>query len=208
MNSMFKTPFVIGLLGLALIILSFFLVYNIDYQTKPKHSSGAQFNISNVNIGGKLSLTDMNNNKVTEKSLLGKYTLIYFGFTYCPDICPLTLTTISNAINQLTPEQLKKIQIWFVSVDNERDTPENLKSYVSNFHSKITGLTGTTAQLEEIAKNYKIFYSKVDEKGDGNYLINHSSIIYLFDENGKLSAYFPKTLTTQDIISTINKVIK
>ena len=139
-----------------------------------------------VKIGGPFTLTDHTGRQVTEKDFQGKAMLIFFGYTFCPDVCPTSLTEISAAMDKLGPMAAQVVPI-LVSVDPERDTPEVLKDYVAHFHPSIVGLTGTQEQIKQAAKAYRVFYAKVvDEGGDKDaYLMDHSSVIYLMGPNGK-----------------------
>ncbi|HEY9163120.1 MAG TPA: SCO family protein, partial [Magnetovibrio sp.] len=131
-------------------------------------------------IGGPFTLTDSTGKRVTDKDFQGKYMLIYFGYTFCPDVCPTSLSIMAEALDALTPEQLAKVTPVFVTVDPERDTPEVMAAYVPNFHPKLVGLTGTLEEVKAAARGYKAYYAKVNEADpDGNYTMDHSSITYL-----------------------------
>ena len=135
-----------------------------------------------VRIGGPFSLVDTDGKPVTEKTLLGKPTAIFFGFTYCPEVCPTTMTDMTAWLRALGPDA-DKLNVVFVSVDPERDTPEQLKQYLSNFDPRIRGFTGTPEAVAKTAKAYRVYYQKVPQDG-GGYTIDHSSAIYLFDAQG------------------------
>lgn len=139
-----------------------------------------------VKIGGPFNLIDMNGRPVTEKSLLGKPTAIFFGFTYCPEVCPTTLTDLTAWLKALGPDA-DKLNVVFVSVDPERDTPEQLRLYLSNFDRRIQGFTGTPEAVAKAAKVYRVYYQKVPQDG-GGYTIDHSSAVYLFDAEGRFVA--------------------
>jgi len=144
-----------------------------------------------VSIGGPFELTDQTGKTVTDQDFRGKYMLIYFGYTFCPDVCPTSLGIISDALDQLTPAQLDKVVPIFISVDPERDTPEALADFVPNFHDKLIGLTGTPAQIKAAARAYRAYFAKVNEDDpDGNYLMDHSSITYLMGPDGKYVTHF------------------
>ena len=142
-----------------------------------------------VKIGGPFNLIDMNGKPVTEKSLLGKPTAIFFGFTYCPEVCPTTLTDLTVWLKTLGPEA-DKLNVVFVSVDPERDTPEQMRLYLSNFDPRIQGFTGTPETVAQAAKAYRVYYQKVPLDG-GGYTIDHSSSVYLFDAQGAFVAPIP-----------------
>lgn len=133
-------------------------------------------------LGGPFELVDMTGQPVSEQSLLGKPTAIFFGFTYCPEVCPTTLTELSAALQALDPAA-DKLNVVFVSVDPARDTPEQLKLYLSNFDPRIRGFTGTPEAVAKAAKAYRIYYKQVPVEG-GGYTVDHSSAVYLFDAAG------------------------
>jgi cytochrome oxidase Cu insertion factor (SCO1/SenC/PrrC family) len=142
-----------------------------------------------VEIGGHFSLVDDTGAEVTDADFRGKYMLVYFGYTYCPDICPTGLATIANALKQLGKEA-DKIQPLFVTVDPERDTPKQLAQYVSHFYPTLRGLTGSEAQIAEIAKRYRVFRRKVTDTASTDYLMDHSTFFYLMRPDGKLALMF------------------
>jgi protein SCO1 len=136
-----------------------------------------------ASVGGAFELTDQDGRSVTEHDLIGKPTVIFFGFTYCPDICPTTLLEMSNWMKELGSDA-DKLNVVFVSVDSERDTPSQLKLYLSSFDPRIRGFTGTEAQIKTITKAYRVYYKRVPlDKGD--YTYDHSSVIYLMDAANK-----------------------
>ncbi|MDQ0327057.1 protein SCO1/2 [Rhodopseudomonas julia] len=134
-------------------------------------------------IGGPFTLVDEEGRTVTAEDFRGKPTVIYFGFTFCPDVCPTTLYELSGLIKRLG-DDAEKLNFVFVSVDWERDGPEKMKDYVSAFDPHIRGLSGNEQQIEEIAKAYKIYYKKVPTE-DGDYTIDHTASVYLMDQDGK-----------------------
>jgi protein SCO1/2 len=149
---------------------------------KPGDRAGADSG-STIQIGGPFQLIDMNGRPVTEKSLLGKPTAIFFGFTFCPEVCPTTMAEMTAWLKALGPDA-DKLNVVFVSVDPERDTPAQLKLYLSNFDSRIQGFTGTPEAIAKTAKAYRVYYQKVATDG-GGYTLDHSSAIYLFDAKGR-----------------------
>lgn len=138
--------------------------------------------VATTSIGGPFTLVDTNGRPVTEKSLLGRPTAIFFGFTFCPEVCPTTLTEMTAALDALGPDA-DKLNVVFVSVDPERDTPAKMKQYLSNFDRRIQGFTGTPQTVAAAAKAYRIYYEKVPIEG-GSYTIDHSSSVFLFDRRG------------------------
>lgn len=146
---------------------------------------------SRVNIGGSFTLTDHTGKRVTQKDFEGKYMLIYFGYTFCPDVCPTSLSIMAEALDMISAEQLAKVTPVFVSVDSDRDTPEVMASYVPHFHDKLVGLSGSKAEIKAVAKAYKAYFAKVNEDDpDGNYTMDHSSTTYLMGPDGAYVAHF------------------
>jgi protein SCO1/2 len=137
-------------------------------------------------IGGPFTLTDDAGTPVTEKALAGKPSAIYFGYTFCPEVCPTTLLDLSRWIEKLGPDA-DRLNYVFVTVDPERDTPKLMHTYVSAFDKHIRGFTGAPEQIAKIAREYRVYYKKVPTD-DGGYVMDHSSIIYLMDSNGKFVA--------------------
>jgi len=142
-------------------------------------------------IGGSFELVNHDGKKVTDKDFHGKYMLIYFGYTFCPDVCPTELQVMTGALEKLG-DAAKNIQPVFVSVDPERDSPQVMKDYVANFYPGMIGLTGSPEQISNVAKRYRVYYSKVTEKGaePDEYSMDHSSIVYLMGRDGSFVKHF------------------
>jgi protein SCO1/2 len=136
-----------------------------------------------VPIGGAFELTDQDGRRVTEKDLLGRPSAIFFGFTSCPDLCPTTLLELTNWLKTLGSEA-DKLNTVFISVDSERDTPDQLKLYLSSFDPHIRGLTGNEAQIQQVTKAYRVYYKRIAQD-DGGYTYDHSVRIYLMDKGGR-----------------------
>lgn len=151
---------------------------------------------SSVPIGGPFTLTDQSGKAVTDADYRGKYLLIYFGYTYCPDVCPTELGTMARAVDLLGP-QADKVQPLFISVDPERDTVAHLKEYVALFHPRLVGLTGTPEQVKAAAKAYRVYYAKAPQKDakPDEYLMDHSSFIYLMGPDGRFLGVYPAGTT-------------
>jgi cytochrome oxidase Cu insertion factor (SCO1/SenC/PrrC family) len=143
-------------------------------------------------VGGPFTLTDQTGRKVTDKDFLGKYMLVFFGYTYCPDICPTELQVMSAALDSLGPKA-DVIQPVFITIDPQRDTPEVLKQYVGNFHPRLMGLTGTPEDIASVAKTYRVFFSRVENSASDTYLMDHSTIMYLMDPQGRFLKHFSYT---------------
>ncbi len=138
-----------------------------------------------ASIGGPFELTGTDGKRFSSASLAGKPFAIFFGFTHCPDICPTTLLEMTNHLKALGP-RADNLNVIFVSIDPEKDTPEQLKLYLSAFDSRIIGLSGTKEEVAKVAKTYRAFYEKVPNKDKTDYTMNHTASVYLMDANGKL----------------------
>lgn len=163
--------------------------------------SGKTVSVGTADIGGPFTLIDQDGQLVTEAAITGKPHLIYFGFTYCPDICPTALQKM-GAAQELLGEQGDAIGYVLISVDPERDTPESLKQYVSAdvFPEGLRGFTGSIDQVEQAKAVYKVFAQKADLEGSaGDYTVDHTDIMYLMDADGNFVDYFHGRSTPQDI---------
>lgn len=159
-------------------------------------------------IGGTFTLTAHTGKTFTEADLKGKYSLVYFGFTHCPDICPTTLLVIKNALDNLG-DSARHVQPILISVDPDRDTPESMAQYVSNFHPSLIGLTGTHEQIKQVTDAYKVFYARVDQPDSAmEYLVDHSGFVFLMDKNGEYLEHFPHTVAEQTLTDTLTRTIK
>jgi len=139
-------------------------------------------------IGGPFKLTDQNGKTITDRDLKGRPSLVFFGFTHCPEICPAALFDISEILTKLGPDA-SKVNALFITVDPERDTPAVLKDYLSSFNPRLTGVGGDAEQLAAVAKAYRVYYKKVPTK-DGDYTMDHTAIVYLMEKNGQFVAPF------------------
>jgi protein SCO1/2 len=141
-------------------------------------------------IGGPFTLTNQDGKTIHDTDFRGKYLLVYFGYTYCPDLCPTGLEGIAHVLDQLG-DDAKKVQPIFITIDPARDTPAKLKEYVASFHPDIVGLTGTPEQIANVAKAYQVYYAKGENVEDGEYIMDHSTLIYVMDPSGKFVITFP-----------------
>lgn len=139
-------------------------------------------------IGGPFKLTDQAGATVTEKNLQGRPTLIFFGFTHCPDVCPTSLFEMSELLRAMGKDA-DRVNAYFVSVDPERDTPEAMKNYLQSFDPRLKGLTGDAEAVKQIASAYRVYVKKVPLK-DGDYTMDHTALIYLMDKNGRFVSPF------------------
>jgi protein SCO1/2 len=153
-------------------------------------------------IGGPFHLVDENGRPRSDEDFRGKLMLIYFGYSFCPDLCPTTLATMGQALDELGPKA-SDVAALFITVDPERDTPEHLKGYAEQFGPDFTALTGSAEQIAEAAHAYKVFYRKAETKPGTPYLMDHSSVVYLMDRIGRYLAYFGPDVTPDDMAKAI-----
>lgn len=159
-------------------------------------------------IGGPFNLVDQDGNAVTEADFRGKYMLVYFGYTYCPDVCPTSLNRNVQALDLLDPAQADKIQPILISVDPARDTPAHLKEYVGYFSPRLIGLTGNAEQVAAAAKAYGVYYAKVGNPDDPeHYLMDHTSITYLMGPDGAFIRHFRHDAPPEEMAAQLRKVI-
>lgn len=145
-------------------------------------------------IGGPFQLTDQTGQAVTEKSLQGRPTLIFFGFTHCPDICPTSLFEISEVLRAMGKDA-DRVNAYFISVDPERDSSQAMKDYLSSFDPHLVGLTGDPAAIAAVAKAYRVYSKKVPLE-QGGYTMDHTAIVYLMDKSGRFVSPFSLKRTT------------
>ena len=151
-------------------------------------------------IGGPFTLVDTRGQTVTDADFRGQFMLVYFGYTYCPDVCPTSLSTIAAAFDILG-DKAEAIKPIFITVDPERDTREAMTDYVAAFHPRLVGLTGTAEQVAAAARAYRVFFSKVQEEGNDpdDYLMDHSAYVYLMDRDGKYLTHFPHGIAPEEM---------
>jgi protein SCO1 len=149
-----------------------------------------------VAVGGPYSLIDQNGDKRSDTDFRGKYQLIYFGYSFCPDVCPTTLAVMSQALNKMGAESQRIVPI-FVTIDPERDTPKVLKQYVAAFGPNFVGLTGSVKDIAAVEKEYRVYAKKTPLDKSGNYGMDHSSVIYLIGPNGKLVTFYDELISPE-----------
>ena len=160
-----------------------------------------------VKIGGPFALTNHFGEKVTASTYLGQYLFIYFGYGYCPDICPTELANMAATLDNLGSASAQ-VQPLFITVDPERDTVEFLSEYVAQFHPNFVGLTGTPAEIASVAKNYRVFYRKVESEDSSEYLMDHSGFVYLMGPDGLFLTMFRGGTNPESIGKTIATYIQ
>jgi protein SCO1 len=158
-------------------------------------------------IGGPFTLQDGNGKTVTDRDFRGKYMLVYFGYTFCPDVCPTTLTAVADAMDKLGPAA-GRVQPVFITVDPRRDTAPVVKQYAAAFGPAITGLTGTPEQVAKVAKEYRVYYAEHRTgPGAGDYTMDHSSILYLMDPKGAFLAPVRADMSADEIATSLKKLM-
>jgi protein SCO1/2 len=172
-------------------------------------SAGGCMSRAYPNIGGPISLVNQDGDAVTEEAYKGHPTLIYFGFTYCPDVCPMTLVTVKRAYDRL-PEGASPPQTLLISIDPERDTPEQLAQYVSTnaFPDNLQGLTGTPEEVRAAADAFLADYSRIEQPDSASeYSMDHTSLLYLMDEDWQLKTFFTHEDTDETIAACLTELL-
>jgi cytochrome oxidase Cu insertion factor (SCO1/SenC/PrrC family) len=174
-------------------------------QTPPQRSAAELMDAVMWNrepIGGSFALTDQNGGRRTDADFRGKLMLVYFGFTYCPDICPTDLQQMGLAVDRLGPAG-EMVQPIFITVDPERDTAEHLKDYMPLFHPRFVGLTGDAAAIEAAARAYRVYYKKVEREDKSDYTVDHSAFVYLMGRDGEYLGFFPPGTSAERLAAAL-----
>jgi protein SCO1 len=185
---------------LAIFVLALALFWQPEIPERPLPVSGlaAGGDFTLQSASGPLALHDYR----------GKVVLVYFGYTYCPDVCPTSLAATAEGLKQLRPDELAKVAMIFISVDPERDTPARLKEYAEFFHPLIVGVTGKPDSLAEIARRYGVFYARQSVKtAGGGYVIDHSSDTYIVGPDGKLVGKLAHATSPSQVAVSIRKYL-
>lgn len=197
---------VVALLIAALLVGRFYL----GPQHKPHETAATGIGARDVGIGGPFTLVDQDGRVVTDQDFRGKYLLVYFGFTFCPDVCPTSLQRNADALD-LLGERAHAIVPALITIDPARDTPEKLKEYVRAFGPGLVGLTGTPEQIAAVAKAYRIYYAKVDPAKTGGderlYMMDHSSLTYLIGPDGRFLQFFRHDLPPEEMANRLSQTL-
>ena len=192
-----KTSLIFATLGMAAIVL--LLLFELRTAGTDARQ-GAETRLS-VSIGGAFALTDQNGIRRSQADFAGRPLLVYFGFTYCPDVCPTALDIMGGALDALQQRDAiayERLQPVFISVDPARDTPPVLRDYLAYFHPRLSGLTGSQADIDAVKSAFKIYAARgAAEDENGNYNVDHSSFFYLMDENNRYLAHFDHAITPE-----------
>jgi protein SCO1/2 len=159
-----------------------------------------------VVIGGPFSLIDQSGRAVTDANFRGKLMLIYFGYTFCPDVCPTTLGNVAQAYDLLSAKDQAQVVPIFITVDPERDTVDQMAQYVDAFSPAFVGLTGSPDQIAPVLKAFRVYARKVESK-DANYSVDHSSILYVMGKDGKYLSHFTGETAPQEIADGLTKAL-
>lgn len=191
-------------------------IYQMNFQNarvvnqEGQRPAGAM-DIAGTQVGGPFTLTNQDGERTTEATFAGDYKLIYFGFTYCPAICPTELQKMARTLRILeqgNPELAQKIQPIFISVDPGRDTPEVVKDYIGLFHPRLVGLTGTEPQVEQVKRAYRIFATKVQTEEMQDYTVDHSSFTYFMGPDDEMLGIYRMNDTAQDMAADIENKMR
>ncbi|MBF0623799.1 MAG: SCO family protein [Magnetococcales bacterium] len=165
--------------------------------------------VSPVPLKGDFSLLDEDGQRVSLATYRGRAVLAYFGYTFCPDVCPTNLGAMSSALALLPEAVAGRIQPLFVTVDPERDTVAQLRDYTASFHDRLVGLTGTAAEVAQAARAFGVYYARVEEQGNPDgYLMDHGSSTYLVDGQGRLISIFPHNTDPKVMADAIIELLK
>lgn len=214
-------------------VTSFQLWMTKDNSTPPQAVDQA-LGQAEVQIGGAFTLTDQHGTTVNEQDFRGKIMLVFFGFTHCPDICPVTVATLSKTM-ELLGDKAQQVAPVFITVDPERDTPEVMSAFLENFDKRIIGLTGTQDEISKIQTAYKAYAAKSEatapeahedahdaghdahgddhhehaaHEGHADYVMDHSAYIYLMDKNGSYSKIFASTATAEELARAVERALQ
>lgn len=191
-----------GILFLIVILWAVILYVYVDQNSKSDY-----YGMLYEREAPEFSLTDHNGSKVSLSDFNDKYVLIFFGYTHCPDICPMTMSVMNSVMDQLG-DQAERVQVIFVTIDPERDTQEKLKSYIPYYNESFIGLTGTPEEIDKVADDYNIFYSKEEVKSPSDYLMGHNSSVLLITTDGEILIRYPQNrMDPVSIAGDIQKVL-
>ena len=168
-------------------------------------------NLSGASVGGPFTLIDQDGKSINDKAFAGHYRLMYFGYTFCPDVCPTDVAVIAKGLKAYEisrPERAAKVVPIFVTVDPERDNPAALKAFVTAFHPRLVGLTGTPAQIGPVLKAFGIYARKVPGSDPQNYLVDHFAVNYLFGPDGRPIAFLPHGATAADMTAMLETYVR
>jgi protein SCO1/2 len=175
------------------------------YESEKVPGLGRVVTTGQADVGGPFQLTDQSGKRVSDKDFRGRYMLIYFGYSFCPDVCPTTLAVMAQALEKLG-DQSRRITPILITIDPERDTPKVLEDYVKAFGPSFVGLTGSANEIKDVEKKYRVYAVKRPLEG-GNYGMDHSSVIYLMGPDGKLVSFYDEAISPDDLAKDLRAKI-
>ena len=193
-------------LALACVVSSAALAANEAADPSPEELIGGLLS-GRAPVGGPFELTDQTGHRRTDADFRGKLVVLYFGYTYCPDVCPTELQSISLALDKLG-DAAETVQPVFITVDPERDTPARLAEFVASFHPRLIGLTGSLADIKKTAIAYRTFFAKNDATAPGEYSVDHTGFIYLIGRDGHYLGFLPPGASPDEIADAIRIRLK
>jgi protein SCO1/2 len=199
MPSLRKLVLVFALATVVVIVAAVGLLWQWD--GRPLQTSAGE-----ALIGGPFTLTDQHGEQVTEQDFAGRFMLIYFGYTFCPDICPTSLTVMTAALDRLPADQAAQVVPILITVDPARDTVEQLAAYAPLFHPRLVALTGSEEQVRQAARAYRVYYHVPEEGGDA-YLVDHSTFVYLMGPDGGYRTHFAIDASPEAMAAAIGEEI-
>jgi protein SCO1 len=184
---------------IVLFVAGFAAAYSIRFPSAGTRTEGTAL------IGGPFSLSDTEGKRVADSDFRGKFMLVFFGYTHCPDVCPTELQNMADMLAKLG-NGAKEVAPVFISVDPARDTPEALSAYIRNFSPQIVGLTGSPDEIASVAKAYRVYFKKADGGAD-NYTVDHSVFVYLMDREGKYLTHFMFNTPPDTMAAAVKKYL-
>lgn len=175
------------------------------YESEKVTGLGRVVATGQADVGGPFQLTDQSGKRVSDKDFRGRYMLIYFGYSFCPDVCPTTLAVMAQALEKVGDRSQRIVPI-LITIDPERDTPKVLEDYVKAFGPSFTGLTGTPDEIKAVEKKYRVYAVKRPLEG-GNYGMDHSSVIYLMGPDGKMVSFYDEAISPDDLAKDLRAKI-
>lgn len=167
-----------------------------------------------IQVGGTFSLSGHDGSVITDERFRGRYMMVYFGYTYCPDVCPTQLAEMTIALDRFaeqSPARAERIVPIFISVDPDRDTPAVLGDYRRHFHPRLVAATGSLPALRELADAYKVYFQKIEDDGSGgdlSYLIDHSTNVYLMGEDGRYLTHFTLSTPVEAMVRDLDRIVQ
>ena len=175
------------------------------YESEKVPGLGRVVTTGQADVGGPFQLTDQGGKRVTDKDFRSRYMLIYFGYSFCPDVCPTTLAVMAQALEKVGDRSQRIVPI-LITIDPERDTPKVLEDYVKAFGPSFVGLTGSVDEIKAVEKKYRVYAVKKPLEG-GNYGMDHSSVIYLMGPDGKMVSFYDEAISPDDLAKDLKQKV-